>query len=47
MVNLLRLMGVEVNTANKEFAVKDQKFPAGSYVVRHLSPGRWLGADDR
>ena len=38
MVNLLRLMGVEVQTADKEFAVKDQKFPAGSYVVRMDQP---------
>src|SRR3989440_5613059 len=38
MVNLLRLMGVEVNTANKEFTVKDQKYPAGSYVVRMDQP---------
>jgi hypothetical protein len=38
MVNLLRLMGVEVNTANKEFAVKDQKFAAGSYLVRMDQP---------
>ncbi|HEV8486334.1 MAG TPA: M14 family zinc carboxypeptidase, partial [Blastocatellia bacterium] len=38
IVNLLRLMGVEVNTATKEFAVKDQKFPAGSYIVRMDQP---------
>ena len=38
MVNLLRLMGVEVHTADKEIAVKDQKFPAGSYVVRMDQP---------
>ncbi len=38
MVNLLRLMGVEVHTANKEFAIKDQKFPAGSYVIRMDQP---------
>src|SRR5438874_166244 len=38
MVNLLRLMGVEVNAANKEFTVKDQKFPAGSYVIRMDQP---------
>src|SRR5882724_8255067 len=38
MVNLLRLMGVEVHTANQEFAVKDQKFPAGSYVIRMDQP---------
>jgi len=38
MVNLLRLMGVEVHTADKEIATKDQKFPAGSYVVRMDQP---------
>jgi hypothetical protein len=38
MVNLLRLMGVEVNTADKEIQVKDQKYPAGSYVVRMDQP---------
>jgi hypothetical protein len=38
MVNLLRLMGVEVHTAYKEITVKDQKFPAGSYVVRMDQP---------
>ena len=38
MVNLLRLMGVEVHTADKEIATKSQKFPAGSYVVRMDQP---------
>ncbi len=38
MMNLLRLMGVEVHTADKEIAVKDQKFPAGSYVIRMDQP---------
>src|SRR5258706_14373191 len=38
MVTLLRLMGVEIQTATKEFAVKDQKFPAGSYIVRMDQP---------
>src|SRR5437762_2251878 len=38
MVNLLRLMGVEVHKADKEIAVKDQKFPAGSYVIRMDQP---------
>ena len=37
-VNLLRLMGVEVHTATKEFAVRDQKYPAGSYIVRMDQP---------
>src|SRR6267142_2713684 len=38
MMNLLRLMGVEVHTSNKEIVVKDQKFPAGSYVIRMDQP---------
>jgi hypothetical protein len=38
MVNLLRLMGVEVQTADKEIVIKDQKYPAGSYVVRMDQP---------
>src|SRR5262245_15833036 len=38
MINLLRLMGVEVQTSTKEFAVKDQKFPVGSYIVRMDQP---------
>ena len=38
MVNLLRLMGVEVHTANKEITVKEQKYPAGSYVIRMDQP---------
>jgi hypothetical protein len=38
MVNLLRLMGVEVHRADKEIATKDHKFPAGSYVVRMDQP---------
>src|SRR5215471_372994 len=38
MMNLLRLMGVEVQTADKDIIVKDQKFPAGSYVVRMDQP---------
>jgi uncharacterized membrane protein YgcG len=37
-VNLLRLMGVEVQTATKEFSFKDQKFPVGSYIVRMDQP---------
>jgi hypothetical protein len=31
-------MGVEVSEARKEIVVKDQKFPAGSYVVRMDQP---------
>ena len=38
MVNLMRMFGIEVQTANKEFTVKDQKYPAGSYVVRMDQP---------
>ena len=38
MVNLLRLMGIEVQTANNEISIKDQKFPAGSYVIRMDQP---------
>src|SRR3984893_18464872 len=38
MVNLLRLMGVEVHKVDKEISFKDQKFPAGSYVVRMDQP---------
>lgn len=38
MVNLLRLMGVEVHTSNKEITLKDQKIPAGSYVIRMDQP---------
>ena len=38
MVNLLRLSGVEVHTATKEFSIKDQKYPAGSYIVRMDQP---------
>src|SRR2546430_2575879 len=38
MINLLRQMGVEVQTADKEIAIKDQKYPAGSYVIRMDQP---------
>ncbi|MGQ0760727.1 MAG: M14 family zinc carboxypeptidase [Acidobacteriota bacterium] len=38
MINLLRLMGVEVHKADKEITVKDQKYSAGSYVVRMDQP---------
>src|SRR3989475_9969831 len=38
MMNLLRLMGVEVHKSNKDFTIKDQKFPAGSYVIRMDQP---------
>jgi hypothetical protein len=38
MINLLRFIGVEVHRADKEVTVKDQKFPAGSYVIRMDQP---------
>src|SRR5258706_2076033 len=38
MMNLLRLMGVEVHQAAKEISLKDQKFAAGSYVIRMDQP---------
>ncbi|MBC8030716.1 MAG: hypothetical protein H7Z16_11440 [Pyrinomonadaceae bacterium] len=37
-VNLLRLMGIEVHAADKEITIKDQKYPAGSYVIRMDQP---------
>jgi hypothetical protein len=37
-VNLLRLMGVEVHTAKGDFSIGEQKFAAGSYVVRMDQP---------
>jgi Zinc carboxypeptidase len=38
MVNLMRMQGIEVHRATKEFAVKDQKYTAGSYIVRMDQP---------
>jgi hypothetical protein len=38
MINLLRLMGVEIHAATKEFTVRDQKYPAGSYIIRMDQP---------
>src|SRR5438045_9271370 len=38
MMNLVRLMGVEVHKIDKEIMVKDQKFPAGSFVIRMDQP---------
>jgi hypothetical protein len=38
MVNLMRMQGIEVHRASKEFSVKDQKYPAGSYIVRMDQP---------
>lgn len=38
LVNLLKMQGCEVHKSDKEFEVKDGKFPAGSYVVRMDQP---------
>ena len=38
MVNLMRLQGIEVHRATKDFSVKDQKYAAGSYIVRMDQP---------
>ncbi len=38
LVNLLKLQGVEVQKLDKEVEVKDQKFAAGSYIVRMDQP---------
>jgi hypothetical protein len=38
LVNLLKLQGCEVHRADREFEVKEGKFPAGSYVVRMDQP---------
>lgn len=38
MVNLMRFQGIEVHRAAKEFTVKDQKYAAGSYIVRMDQP---------
>ena len=38
MVNLMRMQGIEVHRATKDFTVKDQKFPAGSYIIRMDQP---------
>jgi len=38
MVNLIRLQGIEVHRAEKEFSVKEQKYAAGSYIVRMDQP---------
>jgi len=34
----MRLQGIEVQAATKEFSVKDQKYPAGSYIIRMDQP---------
>ncbi|MFN2531385.1 MAG: M14 family zinc carboxypeptidase [Pyrinomonadaceae bacterium] len=38
MVNLMRSRGIEVQVADKEFTVKDQKYPTGSYIIRMDQP---------
>jgi Zinc carboxypeptidase len=38
MVNLMRMQGIEVHRATKEFTVKDQKYAPGSYIVRMDQP---------
>jgi Zinc carboxypeptidase len=38
MVNLLRLLGVEISTSTGEFSIKDQKYAAGSYIIRMDQP---------
>jgi len=38
LVNLLKLQGCEVHTANAAFETKEGKFPAGSYVIRMDQP---------
>ena len=38
LVNLLRKHGVEVHRAEKEFKIKKQTFPAGSYIIRLDQP---------
>ncbi len=37
-VNLLRMMGVEVHKATKEFSVGSQKYPTDSYIIRMDQP---------
>src|SRR5581483_10701151 len=37
-VNLMRLMGIEVNKANNEFTANGTKYPAGSYIIRMDQP---------
>jgi hypothetical protein len=38
MVNLMRMQGIEIHRATKDFSVKDQKFPADSYIIRMDQP---------
>jgi hypothetical protein len=38
MVNLMRAQGIEVHKAAKDFSVKEQKFVAGSYIIRMDQP---------
>ena len=42
MVNLMRLQGIEIHRATKDFSVGDQKYTAGSYIIRMDQPySRW------
>jgi hypothetical protein len=38
LLNILRIQGIEVGRAGSEFALKEGKFPAGSYVVKRDQP---------
>ena len=38
LVNLLRLQGIEVGRASKQFQLGDSTYPAGSYVVKRNQP---------
>lgn len=38
LVNLLRKHGLEIHTAGKEFTIKKDKYPAGSYIIRMDQP---------
>jgi hypothetical protein len=38
LVNLLRRQGAEIHTADKEFKIKKDTFPAGSYIIRMDQP---------
>ncbi len=38
LVNLLKKHGLEIHTADKEFIIKKEKYPAGSYIIRMDQP---------
>ncbi len=38
LINLLRMQGIEVGTANSEVKLKEGTFPAGSYIVKRDQP---------